>query len=219
MNRPRICAVIVNKDMAAVKRIEPLVDLFEVRIDLIGGGWPEVAGQLDKPWIACNRRADEGGRWQKGEAERIAELLRATELGADMVDIELRTENLAETIPLIEKKARCLVSFHDLKGTPPFDEMRQIVQRELDAGAEVGKLVATARGLEDNINVLRLITAFPKAKVVSFAMGELSSVSRILCPLVGGEFTYASIEGGKESAAGQITVNDLRKIYEMVGPC
>ena len=87
MKRPRICAVIVSDDLAAIKEIEPLIDLFEVRIDLIGNGWQELVKQLNQPWIACNRRADEGGRWGKGEPERIDELLKATELGADMIDI------------------------------------------------------------------------------------------------------------------------------------
>ena len=50
-------------------------------------------------------------------------------------------------------------------------------------------------------------------------MGQPGLVSRILCPLVGGDFTYASTEKGKESAAGQITVTELRKIYDMVSGC
>ncbi len=49
------------------------------------------------------------------------------------------------------------------------------------------------------------------------AMGPLGFASRVLCPLVGGYFTYASIERGKESASGQITVRELKKLYEMVG--
>jgi len=219
MKRPRICAVIVNKDLEAIKEIEPLIDLFEVRIGLIGDGWQELAKQLNQPWIACNRKADEGGRWAKDEARRIDELLKAIELGADMIDIELRTTNLAETIKLIKPRAKCLVSSHDLKGTPSFNEMREIVQRQLKAGADVCKVVTTAQSFADNLTVLQLIRAFPDTKVVSLAMGHQGLVSRILCPLVGGDFTYASIEKGRESAAGQITVTDLRKIYEMVAEC
>ncbi len=70
-------------------------------------------------------------------------------------------------------------------------------------------MVTTARSLEDNLTVLRLISEFPGVRLVSFAMGPLGVVSRVLCPLVGGDFTYASIEKGKESAQGQITVRDL----------
>jgi 3-dehydroquinate dehydratase type I len=77
-------------------------------------------------------------------------------------------------------------------------------------------MVTTAQRFEDNLTVLQLISDFPKTRVISFAMGPLGSASRILCPLVGGDFIYASIEEGKESASGQITVRDLRKIYEML---
>jgi 3-dehydroquinate dehydratase len=47
-------------------------------------------------------------------------------------------------------------------------------------------------------------------------MGSLGYTSRILCPLVGGDFSYASMEAGKESASGQIMVADLRKVYGML---
>ncbi len=216
MKRPRICAVIVSKDLEAIKAIEPFIELFEVRIDLIGDGWQELVKQLNKPWIACNRRAEEGGKWEGDEARRIDELLKAVKLGADIVDIELETRNLEEAIPLIKKRAKCLLSFHELEKTPSLDRMKGIVQRQLEAGADICKVITTAQRFEDNLTVLQLITEFPKAKMVSFAMGPLGLASRILCPLVGGDFTYASIEKGKESAPGQLTVRDLIKIYEMV---
>ena len=216
MNRPRICASIVDNDLSAIKEVEPFVELFEVRIDLIGEGWPELIRELGKPWIACNRLADEGGGWKKSEASRLEELLKATELGADIVDIELRTKNLDEVVRLIKKKTKCLLSYHDLRGTPPLDNLKEIIERQLAVGADICKLVTTANSLEDNLNVLQLITMFPKEKMVSFAMGSLGYVSRVLCPLVGGYFTYASIEEGKESASGQITVRDLERLYKMV---
>ena len=219
MNRPRICAVIVDSDLAAIRKVEELTDLFEVRIDLIGDSWQELAKQLNKPWIACNRSVAEGGQWKGDETQRINELLKAIELGADIIDIELETRGLAETIPLIKQRAECLVSFHDLTMTPPLDSLKEIVQRQLVAGADICKIVTTARGFEDNITVLRLISEFPEARVVSFAMGDSGLVSRILCPLVGGDFSYASIEQGRESASGQITVRDLSKLYEMVTGC
>ena len=216
MKRPRICAVIVDNDLSAVKEAEPFVDLYEVRIDLIGESWPELVQELKKPWIACNRLADEGGKWGKNEAGRIAELFKAIELGADIIDIELRTKNLDEIVRLIKKRAKCLLSFHDLAGTPPLDKLKRTIERQLAAGADICKVITTATSFDDNLRVLQLITAFPNEEIVSFAMGPLGSVSRILCPLIGGFFTSASIEEGRESASGQVTVSDLRKLYEMV---
>ncbi len=216
MKRPRICAVIVNNDPEAVKKVKPFVDLFEVRIDLIGDGWQELAKQLNKPWIACNRSSDEGGRWEESEERRVEELLKAIELGADIIDIELRTRNLEQVMPMIGKRAKCLLSFHDLEKTSSLDEMKQIVQRQLKSGADICKMITTAQSFEDNLTVLQLIGEFPKTKIVSFAMGPLGFASRVLCPLVGGDFTYASIEKGKESAPGQVTIRDLRQLYEMM---
>jgi len=108
------------------------------------------------------------------------------------------------------------VSSHQLTGTPPLDSLKGIVERQLAAGADICKVITTATSFDDNLRVLQLITAFPNEEIVSFAMGPLGSVSRVLCPLVGGYFTYASIEEGRESASGQVTVRDLGKLYGMV---
>lgn len=215
-DRPKICASIVNKDMEAVKKVESLVDLFELRIDLIGSGWQEVAGNLSKPWLACNRRAEEGGGWKGGESERIETLLSAIELGASIVDIELGTSEVGKVVRNIQGKAECLISCHNLKETPSVEKMGEIVKKQIAAGAAICKVVTTARTFADNLAVLQLISDFPEKKVVSFAMGDMGQISRVLCPLVGGYFTYASIEEGSESAEGQITVENLRKIYGML---
>lgn len=219
MKKPGICAAIVNNDLEAVKKVEPFVDLFEVRIDLIGDGWQKLVKQFKKPWIGCNRRVDEGGRWAGDEAGRVEKLLEATELGAHIIDLELRTANLKPAVDLIKQRAKCLLSFHHLESTPSLNDLREIVQRQLAAGADVCKVVTTAQSFEDNLTVLQLISEFSGTRIVSLAMGPLGVTSRVLCPLVGGDFTYASIEPGKESAFGQITVSELRKLYGMVTKC
>jgi len=67
MKRPKICAVIIDDNITAVTEIQPLVDLFEVRIDLVGESWTRVVKEISKPWIACNRIPEEGGKWQESE--------------------------------------------------------------------------------------------------------------------------------------------------------
>ncbi len=214
--RPRICAAIVAGDLPSIKKVEPMVDLFEVRVDLIGRGWREVAGRLKKPWIACNRRVEEGGKWGGSESQRINELLSALELGAGIIDIELGTPGVEKVIKKIKGRAECLLSYHDIKGTPASKKMKEMVERQISAGADICKVVVTAHSLADNLAVLQLIKEFPQTKIIAFAMGAAGKISRVLCPLVGGYFTYASIEAGRESAEGQITVKDLRKIYRML---
>lgn len=216
MDTPRICAVITNADLDSIKKIEPLTDLFEVRIDMIGKPWRDVARVLRKPWIATNRLKAEGGMWEGSEESRRSELLRALNAGASIVDIELAAPDLDEIVPVIKKKAKCLISHHDSKRTPPGVELRRIIEDELAAGADICKLVTTARSFGDNTNVLGVISEFRPAEIVAFSMGPRGQMSRILCPLCGGAFTYAAVSEGVESAAGQFTVSQLRRIYEMI---
>lgn len=219
MEKPRICVVIVNKDLEAIKSVENLVDLFEVRIDLIGDGWQEVAKQLKKPWMATNRSTSQGGKWEGDENTRVAELLKSLELGPDLVDIEIQTENLEQIVEVIKQRAKCVVSFHEWKETPSLEKLEEVVRKELAAGADICKVITNAQKIEDNITVLQLIAKFPEATLISSAMGSLGSISRVLSPLIGGYLTYASVGEGRESAPGQLTVRDLKKIYEMVGRC
>jgi 3-dehydroquinate dehydratase-1 len=214
--RPKICVSITTNDVPSLKKVEPLVDLCEVRLDLIGRGWREVAGRLKKPWIACNRRVGEGRNWRGSELNRIKELLSALEIGASIIDVELATPGVERVVKEIKGRAECVLSYHNTKETPPLKDLKKILESEIKAGADICKVITTARSFADNLAVLQLITEFPEAKVVAFAMGAAGQVSRVLCPLVGGYFTYASIEEGRESAEGQITVNELRKIYGML---
>jgi 3-dehydroquinate dehydratase type I len=202
--------------MAAVKKIEPIVDLFEVRIDLIGDNWTDVARQLKKPWIACNRMVEEGGKWEGNEARRIERLLQAVELGAKIVDIEYNAKNVENIIKLIKKRAECLLSFHDFQKTPSLDVLKQIVNKELKAGADICKVVTTAQNFEDNLAVMRLFSEFPDVKMVAFAMGTQGFISRVMAPLIGTHFTYGAVQKGNESAPGQLPVSDMLAVYEMV---
>ena len=176
-----------------------------------------MAGQLGKPWIACARSTNEGGEWSGGEESRLELLVEAVELGCDTVDIELRTVNLKKSIEVIKGRgAKCLISLHLMDRTPPLGEMRRVVEEQLENGADICKVITTAQKVEDNLTTLNLIREFPAARLVSFAMGTAGVVSRVLSPLVGGDFTYASMKEGGESAPGQITLGQLSRIYEMM---
>ena len=216
MNKVKLCASIIDTDIAAVKKIEPIVDLFEVRIDLIGDKWTEVARQLKKPWIACNRMVEEGGKWDGNEARRIERLLQAIELGANIIDIEYNAKNVENIIRLIKKRADCLLSFHDFQKTPPLDVLKQIVNKELKAGADICKVVTTAQTFEDNLAVMRLFSEFPGIRMVAFTMGTQGFISRVMAPLIGAYFTYGAVQKGVESAPGQLPVSDMLAVYEMV---
>jgi 3-dehydroquinate dehydratase type I len=213
MTAPLICAVITTLETGPTPEAWTGADLLEIRIDMIGKGWEKAAHSANMPWIATNRLKAEGGYWEGSEEARRAELLKAISMGASIVDIELASPDLEEIVPLIKKKARCMISHHDMRRTPPRAELSRLLKDELAAGADICKLVTTAGGFDDNITLLGMISEFQPADIVAFCMGELGQMSRILCPLSGGLFTYASLTTGESSAPGQLTVPRMRNIY------
>jgi 3-dehydroquinate dehydratase type I len=209
----KICAVVTRKDFKMVE-LANSADLIEIRMDTIGKGWEEVVRKCKKPWIATNRTKKEGGEWRRNEEERINKLFEAIRLGASIIDIELSTKNLEKIVRKIKREGvKCIISSH-LDYTPSLEKLRKFVREEIKSGADICKIVTTAKKLEDNLINLQLIKEFcKKVQIVSFSMGQLGVLSRVLSPLVGGVFTYAHV--GEKSAEGQINLESLRKIYEL----
>jgi 3-dehydroquinate dehydratase len=48
-------------------------------------------------------------------------------------------------------------------------------------------------------------------------MGEKGKISRLLSPMFGAFFTFASLETGNETAAGQMSINEMRTAYALLG--
>jgi 3-dehydroquinate dehydratase-1 len=213
MKNPRICVSIVENNLDLVKEIEPDVDLFEMRLDLIGPEWTDLVKFVKKPWIACNRSQEEGGKGDADDLKRIEELLRAAEAGAGIVDIEFQSRNLKEIVLLIKAKAQCLISYHDTVETPAYETLVSIVESQIRAGADICKIVTTAQSFEDNMKMLKLLRHFPETRMIAFAMGDEGRISRILSPLAGGYLTYACAGPGLESAVGQIPLAELKEMY------
>jgi 3-dehydroquinate dehydratase type I len=217
MTETRIAVAVTDSQADNLKRREPEVDLWELRLDLMGAGWPETARQLTKPWIACNRSRLEGGRGEMDETLRLTELLAGLDSGAAIVDIELSSPAILEIVPGIKRRAECLVSYHNFIETPELSVLNEILQRQLGAGADICKIVTTAHDLKDNLVLLKLIMQNPEVRLVAFAMGSEGRLSRLLSPLAGAYFTFASLERGKESAPGQLTLAEMREIYRLIG--
>jgi 3-dehydroquinate dehydratase type I len=159
---------------------------------------------------------EEGGQWQDNESKRLKELLSALELGAGFVDIELGTPDISQVVREVKGRAELIVSCHFFSDTPPISRLCRVVENELAAGADICKVVTTARDLKDNTEVLELIRVYPQARIIAFAMGEVGQISRLLSPMMGGYLTWGSTEEGRESAGGQMPVTYIRKIYRML---
>ncbi len=159
------------------------------------------------------------GKFSGTEAERQQILLSAAKKDFAYVDVGLSTPKLRNFVSEVKAAgAKPIVSFHDFSQSLSLPELNNILEREIACGADVCKIVTTANQVEDNLKLLNFTsTACSKAKVVCFAMGELGKISRLLSPVFGGFFTFASLERGSETAAGQMTIREMRTAYELLG--
>jgi len=208
----------VEKALIAIQEVYRWADLIELRADYLRRGkLAPLVENREKPIIVTNRRKGEGGKYKGGERKRLRVLQEAMDLGADYIDVELATER-SSLQGLIRNKGgtQVILSFHDFRRTPSLKELQKLFDQMVRLGADVIKIVSFARSWEDNLSVLSLIP-FAKARkqeIVAFCMGEKGKLSRIFSPFLGAAWTYASLNKVKASAPGQMTVKEMKEIWE-----
>jgi 3-dehydroquinate dehydratase type I len=215
----RICVSILPKTVSETLRLIEKAevahaDLIEVRLDCLENQrvLSDLAAHGKTPKIATGRSSRTG-------TEQRQMLLNAAKSGFGYVDVELSAPQLKDLVKELKALgAKPIVSLHKFNGSLGISELNSILEREISSGAEVCKIVTTAKRIEDNLTTLNFIsTASSKAKLVSFCMGELGKISRLLSPLFGGFFTFASLERGSETASGQMTIQEMKAAYELLG--
>lgn len=208
--------------LAAAQRFEEKADIIEVRLDLLEQ--PAVQPFIDTiktPLLFTNRPQWEGGNWPGTEEERIALLVEAIAKGAAYVDIELLApeESLR---PIVDTAAptqtRVIVSWHNFDETPDDKVLLDIFRRQLGSGADIGKIVTMADDYSDNLRVLalQLLAGREQFPLAAFCMGQAGKISRAATLELGGVLTYAAVDRQSCTAAGQLSVDELHAIQELV---
>jgi 3-dehydroquinate dehydratase type I len=224
--KPKICVSLTSEDphelYRQAQRAEALsADLVEVRLDRLSNyqGISKLAGAVEIPVVATNRPVSQKGSFAGSESERLSLLMDAVEGGANYVDIESSTRNLDQVIEKFRKtRAKIILSHHDYSRTPKLSELKSTLAKLRRNKSDLYKIVTTARSPEDNLTILNLLTTKQRTNpLLSFAMGKPGIWSRILAPFYGADFTYASLKRGLETAPGQPSISELRRIYDMIG--
>jgi len=217
----KLCVPITEKDtdsaLAAMRSLPAEVDVVELRLDMMEScDLERLCGGKDRPVIATNRPVREGGRFAGAEPDRLAVLRRAAELGADFVDVELSAVPALGELP---GTCRRIVSHHDTERTPP--DLPGLLRRIVGVGPHVAKIAVTARGAADVPPVLDLLRHHAgKTPLIALSMGEAGVASRVLAPKLGAFLTFASLARGRESAPGQLTLEQMLGMYRFraIGP-
>lgn len=168
------------------------------------------------PILATNRRQEEGGQWQGGDAERLGLLLAADRHGAGWIDVEQASLDL---LPERPQRARLIVSFHDFDGMG--GELGDRVARMFAAGADIAKVAVTPQDAADLCVLADLAIAWgahadTPRQLIAIGMGAVGLPSRLLAGAWGCAMTFGRIATDDAgSAPGQPTVQELRHRYRV----
>ena len=222
----RICVSILPKNVPEALRLikkaeKAQADFIEVRLDCLGETryLVDIPKSTKVPLIAANKLRSENGFFSGSEIERQQTLLNAAKSGFGYVDVDFCSAKRNETLTKLRQLGvKAIVSYHKFDGILHASTMEKILDEEIGAGAEVCKIVLTAKQIEDNLPILTFVSfASIKAKLVCFCMGENGKTSRLLSPLFGAFFTFASLESGSETATGQMSIAEMKAAYMLLG--
>ena len=218
VNRPLLClcltAPTLAENLAQVRRCHGLVDLVELRVDLLHPSqWSGIARfplECPLPALCTVRRRRDGGSWQAPEATRRRLLQQASGAGYRYLDLEADLPSGA--VPLPRRGPRVIRSLHDLQGTPGNLEA---LLRGLARGArEIPKLAVTPHGVGDLARIVTAARAVPAPRIV-LGMGDYGLPSRLLAARLGSWLTFTSVTsaGLRSAAPGQLDPRTMQCRY------
>ena len=202
-------------------RLDPLDNVDDT--DAMAALTRQVFSRLgDKLLLLTFRTKAEGGKKAISDRKYAAlyhALLTAGQF--DLLDIEMYRDSTL-TDPLIglahQQGKHIILSSHELHATPSAQEIIARLSEQQRRGADVLKLAAMPKGPED---VLTLLNAtldmhqhYAQRPLLTMSMGETGVLSRMSGELSGSALTFAMF--GDASASGQVDVQDLGKVLEVV---
>ena len=209
-----ICTVIANKNYDQCRRILRHADCAELRLDLLDLSNGQVKRLFSMP-VKTVATCREG---KYSDNDRMTMLETAILSGAGYIDIELEMpDRMKESLIKLAKDNDCrvIVSYHNYTSTPPLKKLRSIIDECRDSRPDIVKIACQITKPDDVANLLSLYT-FEK-NIIALGMGLDGLITRIAAPLLGAEFTYATVDKDNKTAQGQVTVKEMKTMYRILG--
>ncbi len=220
-----ICTTIQNRNLERIYEALEQCEMAEIRLDRCELTAKDVDELFtaDIPLIATCRISEIAAaepslqdpkiseQSREIKAMQIAEkkLIRAIEAGARYVDVELEApKQMSKRVRQAahENGTIFIRSYHDFEGTDSLEALKAIVEKCVYHGADVVKIVTTARSEADNRKMAELyewcrnevenekISSLSDGGLIAFCMGEEGRQSRLDCLKYGSPYTYAALD-------------------------
>jgi len=226
VNQPLLVGVLAprraQRDVAVLRRTPP--DVVEYRADLQAAVVPaRIAAALHalRTHLACPilftlRDASEGGEFDGGDERRIA-AYRAALPHVDALDVEIANRAVLRHLhaDLARFNTTVIASFHDFSETPAQRALDGLVRAGFAAGAHVVKLACHCATPHDAFRLLAVPQRHAGRAIAVIGMGPMGRAVRMVAPAFGSVLGYAAASAAV--APGQLTVEELRQAWELLG--
>lgn len=234
---PKICVPIVGRTrdeiLETAKEILSVpADLVEWRVD-----WFESVLEMQKvmalsaelrkilgnmPILFTFRTKTEGGEMElKAKPYAMLNKMIIASGNIDLVDVEVFTAK-EEAITIIETAqkhgVKVVGSNHDFAKTPDKDEIVQRLCYMQSIGVDIPKIAVMPKSKKDVLTLLEateeMMSKYADRPIVTMSMAGMGVISRVAGETFGSAITFGALQ--KASAPGQIRVEDLKKILEIM---
>ncbi len=235
--KPKICVPIVERNRETIlsyaeRALDMAPDLLELRIDWFEGLYNvetvvsllkdlrDVIG--DTVLLFTIRTVGEGGEADISLEDYETLCARVCESGwIDLIDVEaFITDGLLKRVTEVAHRNQVYVvaSNHDFEKTP---EEQEIVRRLIymdENGADIPKIAVMPKTERDVLTLLSATLQYQEQggskPVITMSMGKMGVISRMAGELTGSTVTFAT--AGQVSAPGQITVNEMKPVLDLL---
>jgi 3-dehydroquinate dehydratase I len=178
----------------------------------------ELSGTLGDRLIVLFRR--QGLEKISLPLEKRCEIISELARGESYLDLDLVTQ--PEELEFMRRESlslRTILSYHNYHETPPPDALRKLVARMRKNHAAICKVATMCNAPEDAMTLLSLLLELrhEPLRFLVLGMGEYGAPTRIFGTLWGNEMIFAPLSRSAESAPGQLTRDELERVFEVIG--
>jgi len=208
-----ICVSLGNINFEQALNIAKDSEMVEIRADLLNfsdSEYRELISSSAKTVFTC-RKSD------VFSFDRRSLFALALKMNVDYIDLEIESvEELMEWLKAEtnEKDTELIISYHNYENTPSSEELMRIFKQCFKLGADVAKIACMANSDEDVVNLIKMYRK--QGRKIVLGMGKKGMLTRVAAPVLGAEFTFASANKESATAPGQLSVKEMKDLFEIM---
>jgi 3-dehydroquinate dehydratase-1 len=112
-----------------------------------------------------------------------------------------------------------ICSYHNYENTPSMTELSNIIASMMQYEPQIYKISCHCQNEQSALRLLELLLDLKvqKLKYIVLGMGDYGSITRLYGPLWGNHLNFLALRPGMESANGQLSIDQFKKISKTIG--